>query len=120
LTPGREPHYDSGFPGGALYSVRRERLVLTLPPDSSFARLTRLAALHFLRQHGVAVHEAQRDARRVESSARAALRTAGKGQGRHMVALTCTSDARTLEIVLSRSRGGSRRLLHLEHDGGSP
>ena len=100
--------------------MRRERLVLTLPADPAFARLTRLTALHFLRQHGVGAVEALKDARRIETRARAALRAAGHAEGRRLVALTCTCDPAMIEILLSRSKSGSTRLLHLARHGSAP
>ncbi|HKQ97961.1 MAG TPA: hypothetical protein VJV75_08805, partial [Candidatus Polarisedimenticolia bacterium] len=50
-----------------------DRLVLTLPPEPSLARLTRLATLHFLKQQGVGPGEARERAKSVETRARVAL-----------------------------------------------
>jgi hypothetical protein len=82
----------------------RERLVLILPPDPAYARLARLAALHFLRQHGAKGLEARRRARQVETRCKAALRTARR-----------SAVARSLEFVF---RTGAEALLVLEGKGG--
>lgn len=84
--------------------MSRERLVLTLPPNPAYARLARLAALHFLRQHGAKGLEARRRARQVESRCKAALRAARK-----------VTAARSLEFVF---RTGAEGLLVLEGKGG--
>ena len=97
--------------------MRRERLVLTLPPDPAYARLTRLTTSHFLRQHGRGVEASRRDARRVESRMRGALKSAGRTEVRKAVALVMTSSARALEIDLVRGRSARARLLQLPHEG---
>lgn len=91
-------------------SARPERLVLTLPPDPAFARLARLAALHFLRQQGARALEARRRARQVESRCKAALKTAAKAAGAlKPLAITFSAGASSLLIV---DKGGPRgRLL---------
>jgi len=98
-------------------------MVLTLPPDPAFARLTRLATLHFLRHHGVRLVEARRRAASVERHTRAALRTAARAVPRataraarrkpaapRALALTLVRRGRALEVRLRRSRGASDRL----------
>jgi hypothetical protein len=83
--------------------LARERLVLILPPDPAYARLARLAALHFLRQHGAKGLEARRRARQAESRCKAALRAARK-----------EAAERGLEFVF---RTGAEALLVLEGKG---
>lgn len=83
--------------------MARERLVLILPPDPAYARLARLAALHFLRQHGAKGLEARRRARQAESRCKAALRAARK-----------EAAERGLEFVF---RTGAEALLVLEGKG---
>jgi hypothetical protein len=97
--------------------VRRERLVLTLPPDPAYARLTRLTTGHFLRQHGRGVEESRRDARRVETRMKGALKSAGRTELGKAVELVMTSSARALEIELVRGRSARARLLQLPHEG---
>jgi len=97
--------------------VRRERLVLTLPPDPAYARLTRLTTSHFLRHHGRGVEESQRDARRVETRMRGALKSAGRTAIRKAIELVMTSSARALEIQLVRGRSARARLLQVPHGG---
>jgi hypothetical protein len=82
----------------------RERLVLTLPPDPAYAPLARLAALHFLRQHGAKGLEARRRARQAEARCKVALRAARR-----------SAVARSLEFVF---RTGAEALLVLEGKGG--
>jgi len=91
-------------------SARQERLVLTLPPDPAFARLARLAALHFLRQQGTRALEARRRARQVESRCKAALKAAARAAGAlKPLAITFTSGSASLLVV---DKGGPRgRLL---------
>jgi hypothetical protein len=93
--------------------VRRERLVLTLPPDPAYARLTRLTTSHFLRQHGRGVQESQRDARRVETRMRGALKSAGRTAIRRAIELVMTSSSRAVEIQLVRGRAARARLLQV-------
>jgi hypothetical protein len=97
--------------------VRRERLVLTLPPDPAYARLTRLTTSHFLRQHGRGVEESRRDARRVETRMRGALKSAGRTEVAKAIELVMTSSARALEIELVRGRSPRARLLQVPHEG---
>jgi hypothetical protein len=97
--------------------VRRERLVLTLPPDPAYARLTRLTTSHFLRQHGRGVEDSQRDARRVETRMRGALKSAGRTDLGKVIELVMTSSARALEIQLVRGRSARARLLQVPHGG---
>jgi hypothetical protein len=91
-------------------SARPERLVLTLPPDPAFARLARLAALHFLRQQGARALEARRRAREVESRCKAALKAAARGASAlKPLAITFSTGAGKLLVV---DKGGPRgRLL---------
>jgi hypothetical protein len=72
-------------------------LVLTLPVDPSLARLTRLVALHLLRQNGFKVTFARRAAREVERRCRNLLRTPGGARGARR--------GRPLTLVLA-CRGG--------------
>ena len=95
--------------------MRRERLVLTLPPDPAYARLTRLTTAHFLRQHGRGAEESRRDARRVETRMRGALRSAGRTEVAKAIALVMTSSSRALEIQLVRGRSPRARLLQVPH-----
>jgi hypothetical protein len=91
-------------------SAREERLILTLPPDPAFARLARLAALHFLKQQGAKALEARRRARQVESRCKAALKAAARGASAlKPLAITFSSGTASLLIV---DKGGPRgRLL---------
>jgi len=96
-------------------SARPERLILTLPPDPAFARLARLAALHFLRQQGARALEARRRARQVESRCKAALKAAArkasalKSSALKPLAITFSTGAGELLVV---DKGGPRgRLL---------
>ena len=91
-------------------SARQERLVLTLPPDPAFARLARLAALHFLKQQGAKALEARRRARQVESRCKAALKSAAKAAGAvKPLAITFTAGAGSMLVV---DKGGHKgRLL---------
>src|SRR5262245_30635135 len=91
-------------------SARQERLVLTLPPDPAFARLARLAALHFLRQQGARALEARRRARQVESRCKAALKTAARAAGAlKPLAITFSAGAASMLVV---DKGGAKgRLL---------
>ena len=103
--------------------VSRETLVLTLPPDPSLARLTRLATLHFLLQNGVKVMAAQRRARDVERRARTMLRAASdrapKGQGEDLD-LVLTRGSETLEVDLRRgTQSAPSRLMRLPRTGPS-
>lgn len=84
--------------------------MLTLPPDPAFARLARLAALHFLRQQGTRALEARRRARQVESRCKAALKAAARAAGAlKPLAITFTSGSASLLVV---DKGGPRgRLL---------
>ena len=85
----------------------RERLVLTLPPDPAYARLARLAALHFLRAQGVAVRTARLGAIAVETRSRAALKVAARAnRGLRSLALTCTSGKSQHRLALSTGRAG--------------
>jgi len=91
--------------------VTPDRIVLTLPPDQALARLTRLATLHFLRQHGVRLVEARRHAAAVERHARAALRTTRRRPASTgALALTLVTRRRALEVRLRRKPGTSDRL----------
>jgi len=95
--------------------VTADRIVLTLPPDPAFARLTRLATLHFLRQHGVHLVEARRRAASVERHTRVALRTASRAARSRpalagVLALTLAARGRSLDVSLRRKRGASDRL----------
>lgn len=56
--------------------MRRDRLVLTVPPDPAYARLARLLAVHLLRLQGVKGAPASASARAVEIGSRAALQRA--------------------------------------------
>ena len=88
-----------------------DRIVLTLPPDPAFARLTRLATLHFLRHHGVRTVEARRRTALVERRTRAALRAARRAPASSgALALTLLTRGRALEVRLRRSRGAADRL----------
>ena len=88
-----------------------DRIVLTLPPDPAFARLTRLATLHFLRHHGIRAVEARRRAAAVERRTRAALRTAQRRPATAgALALTLVTRGRALEVRLRRNRGAADRL----------
>lgn len=91
-------------------SARQERLVLTLPPDPAFARLARLAALHFLRQQGARALEARRRARQVEARCKAALKSAARAAGAlKPLAITFTAGAASMLVV---DKGGPQgRLL---------
>jgi hypothetical protein len=91
-------------------SARQERLILTLPPDPAFARLARLAAMHFMRGQGAKALEARRRARQVESRCKAALKTAAKAAGAlKPMAITFSAGAASLLVV---DKGGPRgRLL---------
>ena len=91
-------------------SARQERLVLTLPPDPAFARLARLAALHFLRQQGARALEARRRARQVETRCKAALKRAARAAGSlKPLAITFTAGAGSMLVV---DKGGPQgRLL---------
>lgn len=91
-------------------SARPERLILTLPPDPAFARLARLAALHFLRQQGARALEARRRARQVEARCKAALKSAARAAGSlKPLAITFSAGAQSLLVV---DKGGPRgRLL---------
>ncbi|HET8946348.1 MAG TPA: hypothetical protein VFQ07_05145 [Candidatus Polarisedimenticolia bacterium] len=91
-------------------SARPERLILTLPPDPAFARLARLAALHFLRQQGARALEARRRARQVESRCKTALKAAARAAGAlKPLAITFSAGATALLVV---DKGGPRgRLL---------
>lgn len=91
-------------------SAREERLILTLPPDPAFARLARLAALHFLRQQGAKALEARRRARQVESRCKAALKAAArKASALKPLAITFSSGTASMLVV---DKGGPRgRLL---------
>ena len=97
--------------------MRRERLVLTLPPDPAYARLTRLTTSHFLRHHGRGAQESQRDARRVETRMRGALKSAGRTDVRRAIELVMTSSSRSLEIQLVRGRAARARLLQVAPGG---
>ena len=88
-----------------MTAARRERLTLTLPANPVFARLARLATLHFLRLQGVTALDARKGARAVEERSRKALRAAaGRGGARRMLALTCVSKARELQVMLAGGR----------------
>jgi len=91
-------------------SARAERLILTLPPDPAFARLARLAALHFLKQQGARALEARRRARQVESRCRTALKAAARGASAlKPLAITFSAGAASMLVV---DKGGPRgRLL---------
>jgi len=94
--------------------VTPDRIVLTLPPDPSFARLTRLATLHFLRHHGLHLPEARRRAASVERRTRAALRTARRRTAAGPTwALTLAARGRALEVRLRGRRGAADRILVL-------
>ena len=95
---------------------RRERLVLTLPPDPGLARLTGLVTLCFLRQNGVGVAEASKGARTVERRCRVTLR--GARRTARALVLVLAAGARALEAT-GRPRPGrhGRRMLHLERPG---
>jgi len=111
-VPGRA-HYDSR-------SVTADRIVLTLPPDPAFARLTRLATLHFLRHHGVHLVEARRRAAAVERRTRAALRTGRRRPAApRTVALTLVTRGRAIEVRLRRRRGAADRLLVVRRPEGT-
>ena len=88
-------------------SARQERLILTLPPDPAFARLARLAALHFLKQQGARALEARRRARQVETRCKAALKSAARTL--KPLAITFTAGAGSMLVV---DKGGAKgRLL---------
>jgi hypothetical protein len=93
LTVRSRAHYDS-------FSVTPDRIILTLPPDPAFARLTRLATLHFLRHHGMHLVEARRRAASVERRSRAALRLARARPAPATLALTLAARGRALEVLL--------------------
>jgi hypothetical protein len=96
--------------------VTADRIVLTLPPDPAFARLTRLATLHFLRHHGVHLVEARRRAASVERRTRAAQRTARR---RPPAAPSQVARGRALEVRLRRNRGSADRLLVVRRPEGA-
>jgi hypothetical protein len=112
--------------------VSLDRIVLTLPPDPAFSRLTRLVTQHFLRLHGVHLTEARRRGASVETRVRTALRAArsqarGAARGRNgrvvaarhrsparpsgTLALTLVARRRALLVMLRRVKGGTHRLL---------
>ena len=74
--------------------------MLTLPPDPAFARLARLAALHFLRGQGARALEARRRARQVESRCKAALKSAARAAGAlKPLAITFTAGGASMLVV---------------------
>jgi hypothetical protein len=92
--------------------VTPDRIVLTLPADPAFARLTRLATLHFLRHNGMRLVEARRRAAAVERRSRAALRAARRRAAvARVLALTLVTRGRALEVRLRRPSGSADRLL---------
>lgn len=106
--------------------MSRDRLVLTLPPEPSLARLTRLVTLHFLKQQGVGTGEARQRAKSVETRARVALdrarratRTAAGRRRRATphrpapLSITMVSRARSCEVMVKPPRGAAARLLLL-------
>ena len=84
--------------------------MLTLPPDPAFARLARLAALHFLKQQGARALEARRRARQVESRCKTDLKRAARAAGvLKPLAITFTAGAAAMLVV---DKGGAQgRLL---------
>jgi hypothetical protein len=95
-----------------LSVVRRDRLVLILPPNPAFARLARMAALHFLRLQGVQGLLARRGARTVESRSRTALKAAARrSDPTRGLSLTCIAGARALEVLAQGGQSARRSLL---------
>src|SRR5262245_6179638 len=86
----------------SMSTLVRETLTLTLPPDPAYARLARLAALHFLRAQGLRIVKARLGARAVESRSKRALTAAARRtRAARPLALTCTSDSYVLEVKLT-------------------
>jgi hypothetical protein len=94
---------------------RPSSLVLTLPPDPSLARLTRLVALHFLRQNGLRPRAARRSARLVARRCLVLLGPAGRARraaARRPLTIVLTPRTRVLEVSVRPDRpGGSPRPL---------
>src|SRR5262245_48595181 len=93
--------------------MARERLVLTLPPDPAYARLVRLATLHFLRQHGARGLEARRRARQAETRCKAVLRAARKSAAERALEFIFRTGAEALLVL--EGKGGRNPLLVVPH-----